>query len=104
MSKALKLDMILMKTEIIHGKWNIYFKRENGNVDKIAAGAISPQIHKRVNHSLWSKSLLKLAGKVFAERNKMAVFCETAVNFMEQEQMKRLKGKEVRDKYHFIVT
>lgn len=38
-----------MKTEIIHGKWNIYFKRENGNVDKIAASAISPQIHKRVN-------------------------------------------------------
>lgn len=98
-----------MKTEIIHGKWNIYFKRENGNVDKIAAGAISPQIHKRVNHSLIAVKCevvteVSVAGKVFAERNKMAVFCETAVNFMEQEQMKRLKGKEVRDKYHFIVT
>ncbi|KAK4029991.1 hypothetical protein OUZ56_022949 [Daphnia magna] len=95
MSKALKLDVILMKIEIVHGKWNVYLKRETGNVDKIAASAISPQIHKRVNHSLIA---------VKCERNKMAVFCETAVHFIEQEQMKRLKGKEVRDKYHFIVA
>ncbi|KAI9559911.1 hypothetical protein GHT06_013918 [Daphnia sinensis] len=61
MSMTENSDMILKKGEVIHGKWNVYQIRGNGNIDKIAADIFPAQIHEKEEaHGTTRRSIIRL--------------------------------------------